>query len=73
MRRATRCLIRHFPSYATPGRRNTSYTFTGSTNMMLAPPTGSAQQFYYNGYTIYGATGADGTAVLTLTQAAGPG
>lgn len=53
--------------------RNTSYTFTGSTNMMLAPPTGSAQQFYYNGYTIYGATGADGTAVLTLTQAAGPG
>lgn len=39
--------------------------------MMLAPPTGSAQQFYYNGYTIYGATGADGTAVLTLTQAAG--
>ncbi|HCA3310743.1 TPA: hypothetical protein MOX14_004852, partial [Salmonella enterica subsp. enterica serovar Typhi] len=26
--------------------RNTSYTFTGSTNMMLAPPTGSAQQFY---------------------------
>ncbi|ECI7964421.1 hypothetical protein E2D61_09010 [Salmonella enterica subsp. enterica] len=53
--------------------RNTSYTFTGSTNMMLTPPTGSAQQFYYNGYTIYGATGADGTAVLTLTQAAGPG
>ncbi|MCC1652332.1 hypothetical protein KSI81_10755 [Salmonella enterica subsp. enterica serovar Indiana] len=53
--------------------RNTSYTFTGSTNMMLAPPTGSAQQFYYNGYTICGATGADGTAVLTLTQAAGPG
>ncbi|WP_348265625.1 Immunoglobulin-like domain BIg-containing protein, partial [Salmonella enterica] len=27
----------------------------------------------YNGYTIYGATGADGRAVLTLTQAAGPG
>lgn len=53
--------------------RNTSYTFTGNTRMMLVPPTGSAQEFFYGGYTIYGATGADGTAVLTLTQAAGPG
>ncbi len=53
--------------------RNTDYTFTGSTNMMLAPPTGSAQQFYYNGYTIYGATGADGTLALTLAEPGGIG
>lgn len=53
--------------------RDTSYKFSGRTDMTLTSPGGSPQQLYATGSTLYGTTGADGTLSLELNEESGPG
>lgn len=53
--------------------RKTTYKFSGAINTVLTPASGSPQSLSSDTNTLYGATGADGTLALELTEADGPG
>lgn len=53
--------------------RDSTYKFSGTINTVLTPASGSPQLLSSKADTLYGATGADGTLALELTEANGPG